>query len=116
MPAGIKSERRPASPRNPHLYAHCQRGTLGGVTLLALNLENRPNSLGVAGPANLYALTNPDLQSKTALLNGKALALAANDTLPVMDPVMVKGHRVSLAPTSINFITLPQANNLICRD
>lgn len=97
-----------------HLYAHCQRGVAGGVTLLALNFENSAKSLRVGGGAQLYALTNPDLQSKTALLNGKALALTEDDTLPAMDPVRVKGGTVTLAPTSISFITLPRARNRNC--
>lgn len=105
-----------AGPNRPglHLYAHCQRGTLGGVTVLAINLENRPKVLRVIGPVNLYALTNPDLQSKTALLNGKALALGANDRLPAMEPRQVKGSQIGLAPTSITFITSPQAGNPNC--
>ena len=90
-----------------HLYAHCRRGTPGGVTLLALNLKPSAEALQVSGPAQLYTLTNPDLQSRTALLNGKPLAVGAGDTLPAMAPRAVKSKRVTLVPTSINFITLP---------
>ena len=98
-----------------HLYAHCQRGTPGGVTLLALNLEPTAKRLRVGGPAQLYALTGPELQGKTVLLNGKALTLGADDAVPATDPVRVKGSRVTLAPSSVNFITLPKAGNAACR-
>ena len=97
-----------------HLYAHCQRGVAGGVTLLAINLENAPADLRLSGPANLYALPSPELQSRTVLLNGKPLAIGAANTLPELSPTSVKGGRVQLAPTSVNFIALPKAGNPAC--
>lgn len=96
------------------LYAHCQRNTRGSVTVLALNLGSDAKILNVAGPANVYALTNWDMASKTALLNGKTLAVNANGMVPTMKPVRVKKGQVNLSPTSINFITLPQARNPVC--
>lgn len=105
-----------AGPSKPglHLYAHCLRGTSGGVTLLAINLQSEKATVGITGPANLYALSAPELQSSTVLLNGRALALKAGDTLPKMTPTRVNGKQVTLAPTSIAFITLPKAKNINC--
>lgn len=105
-----------AGPNQPglHLYGHCQRGMPGGVTLLALNLDNAPKSLQVGRGAQLFALTNPDVQSRTVLLNGKALALSPAGTLPATIPRAVKGGQVTLAPISVNFITLPHARNRAC--
>ena len=105
-----------AGPHRPglHLYAHCLRGRPGGVTLLALNLDGNAKAVRISGPAQLYALTNPDLESRTALLNGTALVLGAGDTLPTMSPAAVKDGVVTLAPTSINFIALPGARNPNC--
>lgn len=105
-----------AGPTQPglHVYAHCQRGVAGGVTLLAINLEKAPADIRFIGPASLYALTSPELQSRTVLLNGRPLALGAGDTLPAISPVKLKGNRVTLAPTSVSFITLPRANNANC--
>ena len=97
-----------------HLYAHCQRGTPGGVTLLAINMKKTHERLAVTGPADVYALTSPDLQSTTVLLNGRRLAVRPDDTLPAMNPVRAKGGQVTLTPTSIAFITLPQARNPGC--
>lgn len=96
------------------LYAHCQRGAPGGVTLLAINLENRPKSLTISSPAGLYALTATDMESKALMLNGRALALDAGDRLPAIDPVTVRGQ-VTIAPHSVNYISLPRANNSACR-
>lgn len=105
-----------AGPLQPglHLYAHCQRKVSGGVTLLAINLESTGTSLRVDGPAELYALTAPDLQSRTVLLNGQTLTLGEGATLPAMSPMRGTGGEIRLAPTSVNFITLPQARNRAC--
>jgi hypothetical protein len=106
-----------AGPLQPgmHLYAHCQRGTSGGVTLLALNMNTSEAKIGVSGPADVYALTSPDLQSTTVLLNGRRLTVLPDDTVPAMAPVHAKGGQVTLAPTSIAFIVLPDAGNLNCK-
>ena len=97
-----------------HIYAHCLRGTPGGVAILALNLDSSAARIRTSPSARLYALTAPELQSRTVLLNGRRLELSHADTLPALDPVLVRGRTVSLAPTSINFITLPQAGNRSC--
>lgn len=105
-----------AGPIQPglHVYAHCLRGTRGGVTVMAINLEPTPASVNVSSPANIYALTAPELQSKTVLLNGRPLALGPGDSVPELIPAKVNGARVALAPHSVNFITLPQAGNPSC--
>ena len=68
-----------------HLHSHCLRGRSGGVTLLALKVTDQPQSLAVSGPAQLYSLTAPELQSRTVLLNGRPLAVTTNDGLPMMN-------------------------------
>ena len=98
-----------------HIYAHCQRGVPGGVTLLAINLGAAPKALRTGRGADLYALTAPDLQGKAVQLNGKTLALGVDDALPAIVPTRVSGSRITLAPTSINFIAMPRANNPACR-
>lgn len=105
-----------AGPIKPglHIYAHCLRGRAGGVTLMAINLEPATATVQASGPAEVYALTAPELMSKTVLLNGKPLALGADDSLPAITPVKQNGRRVVLAGHSVNFITLPQAGNREC--
>jgi heparanase 1 len=105
-----------AGPMQPglHMYAHCQRGASGGITVLAINMKKTPAKFDFSGPADLYALTATELQSKTVRLNGQPLALGADDTLPVLKPTRVKAKLVTLAPTSVNFIVLPKAKNASC--
>ncbi len=105
----------PIQPRL-HIYAHCQREKPGGVTLLAINLDDTPAALNIAGPADLYELTAPELQSRTVLLNGRPLALGPEDTVPAITPkrVAADGGTLPLAPTSVNFVALPQAGNPEC--
>ena len=105
-----------AGPIQPglHVYAHCLRGTRGGVTIMALNLEPAAATIETSGPAEIYALTSPELTSKTVLLNGSPLTLGAGDSLPAIIPVRQDGDRLALAGHSVNFITLPRADNPHC--
>lgn len=98
-----------------HIYAHCQRGGRGGVTLLAQNLGAAAVTIEVSGRAGTYALTAPELQSRTVLLNGKPLTLKAGDRLPSMTPIWSKSGQIQLAPFSNSFIVLPNAGNGACR-
>lgn len=98
-----------------HIYAHCQRGAPGGVTLLALNLEPKPAALELSGTAELYALTASEPQSRHVLLNDRPLELGLGDALPALTPEKVNGNSVSLSPTSVNFITLADAANPHCQ-
>lgn len=97
-----------------HVYAHCLRGTPGGITVIAINLKSSPANIRASRPAEVYALTSRELTSKTVLLNGKALAVDAEDALPAITPVKQDGRRVVLAGHSVNFIALPEARNPNC--
>lgn len=97
------------------LYAHCLRGRSGGVAVLAINARNAPATLDVGGSSQLYALTAPELQSRTVLLNGHALAVTRDDRLPAMPPEKVRGPTVTLQPFSNNFVVIPGAGNPACR-
>ena len=105
-----------AGPNQPglHLYAHCQRGNPGGVTVLAINLRDTPDTISVPGPADVYALTAPQLQSREVHLNGQALVLGQDDALPEITPQRVAGKAITLAATSISFITLVESDNKAC--
>lgn len=105
-----------AGPIRPglHVYAHCLRGTRGGVTVMAINLEASPAKLQGTGPAEVYALTSTDLMSKAVLLNGRPLALGADDSLPAITPVKQAQGQVALAGHSVNFIAFPAAANRHC--
>jgi len=72
--------------------------------------------LNVSGSQEVYALTAPELQSKTVLLNGKALELESNDSLPEIAPNRRHGAGLKLEPTSVNFVVLPEAGNPVCAE
>lgn len=97
-----------------HTYAHCLRGVRGGVALLVINLTSGQKALRVPGKAQVYALTSPELQSRTVLLNGAALAVGADNRLPAMAPRPIAGQPVELPGQSITFIALPAAGNRNC--
>lgn len=97
-----------------NLYAHCQHGVVGGVTIIAINLDNAEKRLKIKGKTNIYALTASDLQSKTVQLNGRSLAITGDDQLPDLSGARLSESSVSLAPRSVNFITAPKANNAAC--
>jgi heparanase len=103
-----------ASQPGLRLYAHCLRNTPGGVAVLAINLEKAVANIGFSGPAELYALTAPALESRAVLINERPMVLSADDTLPAIESKRLKGSRVSLAPTSVNFIALPKAKHSSC--
>lgn len=103
-----------AGVRGVHVYAQCLRQHPGGVSILAINLAKSLARVNVPGPADVYALTATYLESGTASLNGKPLAIGPDNALPALRARKSSGL-VDLAPTSIAFIAEPFANNAACR-
>ena len=99
-----------------HVYAQCLRGRPGGVALVALNLDPaKPATLELPNAAERYTLTADQLQSGTVKLNGRPLALTAEDTVPALTPARAARGRLTLAPASISFLAIPTAGNPACR-
>jgi heparanase 1 len=99
-----------------HLYAHCLRGTPGGVALLAINnSRTRPTSIDVPVGADRYTLTAERLDSPSVRLNGQELRLGGNDQLPNLQASRIPSGPVELAPASIAFLALAKAANGNCR-
>jgi hypothetical protein len=68
-----------------HVYAHCQPGAPGGVSLLAINNDrNDTHTLTLPTAAQRYTLDAARLDDRTVRLNGQPLALGAGDSLPAM--------------------------------
>jgi heparanase 1 len=105
-----------ASPSGLHLYAQCLRGQPGGVALLAINLDkSNPQSIDLSLPAERFTLTAANLTDGQVMLNGKTLALAADDGLPALNGIPAdKGH-VEFAPKSITFLAITNAQNNRCK-
>ncbi len=101
---------------NVHLYAHCLKGSPGGVALLALNLDrSRTMSINLPARSMRMSLTATELTSRSVQLNGHELALTSDGDLPQLRGVPVNAGVVSLPSTSVTFFTVPQANNPACR-
>jgi heparanase 1 len=69
-----------------HVYAHCQRGIPGGVTLLIINTDLAfSQALTLATASERYSLDAGNLQETVVRLNGDRLALESGDELPQRD-------------------------------
>ena len=99
-----------------HVYAHCLRGTPGGVALLVINNDrNSSRTLSIPVAGERYTLSSSDLESKTVQLNGAELTLGTGDELPVLAGIPVEVGSVEFRPATITFIALPQAGNEACQ-
>ena len=99
---------------NPNLrmYAHCLRGTSGGVAIAAVNLSPTPVTLSLKGRAETFALSG-STTGRGALLNGRLLGLRRGDQLPVMLPR--RGSPPVVAAAGVTFVTMPTAENPACK-
>jgi len=99
-----------------HVYAHCLRDHPGGVALVVLNLSRTARAnLKLPLPAERFALTADALESNSVKLNGRALSLTKADKLPPLLGARVPAGPLSLDPTSITFLSVPQARNPACQ-
>jgi hypothetical protein len=99
-----------------HVYAHCQRGTPDGVSLLILNFDrNAPHALTLPVASESYTLDATSMQDATVRLNGLPLRLNSQDNLPRIVGVRTAAGALTFAPASITFLTLPAAGNSACQ-
>ncbi|MBZ6079100.1 hypothetical protein [Microvirga puerhi] len=99
-----------------HIYAHCLRGTPGGVAVLAINnSRTKPSAVEIPKAAEGYTLTAPQLESASLRLNGQKVKLGVQDELPDLQARRLSAGRVEIAPASITFLAVPEAGNPSCR-
>ena len=99
-----------------HVYAHCQRGTPGGVTLLVINTDrNAPHSLTLPNASERFTLDAAGLRDTTVRLNGTTLALGTGDELPPITGAPTTGGSVTFKQATITFLAIPGAGNNACR-
>ncbi len=101
---------------NVYVYAQCARKHPGGVALLVINADQQ-HAYDVTLPvgAERYTLTSKQVQDDTVQLNGNALKLTSSGDLPPVTGETTPAGRVSFAPTSITFLTIPNAHNSSCQ-
>ena len=98
-----------------HLYAHCQRGTPGGVILLVINADRKTTRmLKLTDASERYTLDAVNLDERTVRLNGRTLELGVNDDLPVVGGVPTAAGALTFAPATITFLAIPAAANRAC--
>ena len=99
-----------------HVYAHCQRGTPGGVTLLIINTDPiAPRSLTLSSASERYTLDATSLRGTIVQLNGTTLALDDKDELPPIEGLPTPAGTLTFAPATITFLTIAAAGNNACR-
>jgi len=99
-----------------HVYAHCQRGIAGGVTLLVINNDrNDARTLTLPDASERYTLDAASLQDAAVRLNGRMLSLENGDRIPRLTGIAMPAGRITLAPVTITFLTIPEAGNRACR-
>jgi hypothetical protein len=99
-----------------HVYAHCQLGTLGGVSLLVINTSsNAPQTLMLTSASERYTLDAANLRGGTVRLNGRTLELGVRDDLPRIAGVRTVAGALTFAPATITFLAIPAAANSACR-
>jgi len=99
-----------------HVYAHCQPGTRGGVSLLVINTNsNAPRVMMLTSASERYALDAANLLGGTVRLNGRTLELDVRDDLPRIAGVRTAAGALTFAPATITFLAIPAAANSACR-
>jgi len=99
-----------------HVYAHCLRGTPGGVALLAINnSRTQPASIELPTPAEQYTLAAQEPEGTPVQLNGQELKPDANDELPELQAARIQAGIIELAPAGITFLPVAGAENASCR-
>jgi hypothetical protein len=99
-----------------HVYAHCQRSTSGGVTLLAINTDrNEARTLSLPDASERYMLDAGTLQDAAVRLNGQVLSLRSGDEFPRLIGVGMPAGPVTLPAATISFLAIAEAGNSACR-
>jgi heparanase 1 len=99
-----------------HVYAHCQRGTPGGVALLVINTDRHAPHLLVLPTASVrYSLDAASLMDAGVRLNGRPLGLSAGDELPTIEGRPTAAGTMLFEQATITFLAVPAAGNDACR-
>lgn len=105
-------------PRSPslelRLYAHCLRGTPGGVGLLALNTGAAVQTLDVGRRALGWTMLGQPVDTRSITINGKSPGLDARNNLTGLGGAPVRGA-LQLPGRSITFAAVRDARNPACR-
>jgi len=99
------------------VYGHCVTGADEGSVAVLVN--NRDPARGYtldlgSERADVYTLTALDPGATAVELNGQTLPVTVDGTFPEPRPVRASGRALAVPPTSITFVTLPDAHSTAC--
>jgi heparanase len=100
---------------NLYVYAHCQAGRPGGVTVLAINAGKTDREIDSALRGERYTLSATQPDTASVQLNGRKLEAGADGSLPALTSTPTRAGRVPLPPASITFLAFPDAGNTTCK-
>lgn len=101
-------------PEGVRVFAHCLRGSRGGVALLALNTGNTPVRLPTGLSGKAWIMRASPLDSKTVTINGAAPTVDPKGRVQGLAPQKL-GGQLNVPAQSVAFAALPQAGNPACR-
>ena len=97
------------------LYAHCQRGVPGGISVLIINVGEASHAVILPVTAERYELQATRVQDKGVLLNGVPLQMGPRGDLPPIAGLPIVAGASAIAPATIVFLTVPKAANKACQ-
>lgn len=98
-----------------YTYAHCLRGTPGGVAVLAINASrSEEQDIVIPDRSSRFTLSAADLLDSKVQLNGVELKLTADDDVPAINGAPEDSGVITLAPKTITFFAIPGAKNRAC--
>ena len=96
------------------LYAHCRPERRGGVSVLAINTADAPQTFPVGRGAQAWTMRAERIDSGNLTVNGAAPAIDARGKVFGLAPVAVSGD-FAVPGKSIAFVTVLGAGNPACR-
>lgn len=90
-----------------YLFAHATKGSeAGNKTILLINTNDTPYTIGATKGAKLYQLTADSLDAKEVYLNGTKLQIGNDNVLPTLTPTVTEGETIELPAYSCTFVVL----------
>ena len=97
------------------MFVHGLKKKPGGLALLIVNTLNTAASVNIPSNGEQFMLTANELETRKIQLNGKDLALTANDEIPFIKGKVVKAGVIKIPAHSITFLTFLVEKNKYVR-
>ena len=95
-----------------HVYAHCQRGTPGGVALLVINTDrNAPHALKIANARSVIPSMRRICRTRTCGSTARRSWWAPRTLYRASRAIAASAGILTIAPATITFLAVPAAAN-----